>query len=175
MNAAPPARAHRLADIEERGLVLLALADHDDAFDREVLELPVHGFGGCLVSCGLVAAAPPQRRGDGRGLGHTHDIERQSAVELGLRRSFRHVRSSLPQALMCGALRDTHSLSQFFDADHLRLLIDMAVALDRGKRLADRRLGGLMGDEHDKGGGVLVAPVEAGKLGARAALHDALD
>src|SRR4029450_6542348 len=105
----------------------------------------------------------------------TYDIERQSAVELGLRRSLRHVRSSLPQALMGGAFRDTHSLSQFFDADHLRLLVDMAVALDGGKRFADRGLGGLMGDEHDKSGCVLVAAVEAGKLGAGTALHDALD
>src|SRR5262245_52200017 len=78
--------------------------------------------------------------------------------------------TSLPQALMGGAFRDTHPLSQFFDADHLRLLVNMAVALDGGERLADGGLGGLMGDEHDEGGRLLVAAVEAGKLGAGAAL-----
>src|SRR4029453_4276401 len=51
----------------------------------------------------------------------------------------------------------------------------MAVALDCGKRFADRGLGSLMGDEHDKSGRVLVAAVEAGKLAARAALDDPPD
>src|SRR5262245_58636981 len=74
-----------------------------------------------------------------------------------------------------GAFGDTHSLSQFFDTDHLRLLVDMAVALDGVERFANRGLGGLMGNEHNKSGRVLVAAIEAGKLGARAALHDALD
>ena len=90
------AGADGFADIEERGLVLLALADHHHPFDRQAGKLPIHGGGGGLVGGSLVAAAPPQRGGHGRGLGHANDIERQSAVELGLRLSLRHVRSSLP-------------------------------------------------------------------------------
>ena len=60
-----PAGADRLADIEQRGLVLLALADHHHAFDRQPGKLAIHGGGGGLVGGGLVAAAAPQRGGHG--------------------------------------------------------------------------------------------------------------
>src|SRR6185436_16488025 len=81
-----------------------------------------------------------------------------------------------PQAILCYvADRVTHSLSQFFDADHLRLLIDMAIALDCRKRLADRGFGGVMRD-HDNGGRrTLMRAVESRQLGARPALYDAFD
>src|SRR6476619_1822044 len=39
-------------------------------------------------------------------------------------------------------------VSQLLYADHLWLGIDVAVTLDRRKRLADRSLGGLSGDQH---------------------------
>ena len=53
------AAADRFATIEKRRLVLLARADHHDPFDREALELPVHGFRGGLIGGGLIAATPP--------------------------------------------------------------------------------------------------------------------
>src|SRR5262245_3645112 len=64
-------------------------------------------------------------------------------------------------------------VSQLLYADHLWLGIDVAVTLDCRKRLADRRLCGLVGDhDHGRGRAGLLAP-EARQFGARSALHDA--
>src|SRR4029453_16902020 len=73
------------------------------------------------------------------------------------------------------ACRGTYSVSQFFDADHLRLCVNMTVALDGGEGVADRSLCGLMGDHNHVGRRAFMPAVEAGQLGARSALHDTLD
>src|ERR1700704_5793403 len=80
-----------------------------------------------------------------------------------------------PHAILVAARRVTHSLSQFFDADHLWLRIDITIALDPGQRFSDCGLGGLMGDHHHGRRGAFMAPLEARQLGAWTPLHHALD
>ena len=75
------AGADRLADVEHRGLVPLALADHHGAGDIERVEAAPHGVDGGLVRGHLVAPADQPGRRAGRGLRHAHRIQRQVAVE----------------------------------------------------------------------------------------------
>ena len=77
----PPLAADLLADEQHRRLVEFALADHNGAVDRQLVELAPHGVDGGLIG-GLFFAAPAQpRRIDRRALGHTHDLHRQNALE----------------------------------------------------------------------------------------------
>ena len=88
---------HLLADEQHRRLVALALADHDGAVDRQLVELAPHGVDGRLVGR-LFVATPAQPRSRYRGtLGHTHDLERKDALEhlVGLNRNRRHSRFPL--------------------------------------------------------------------------------
>ena len=165
----------RLADIKERRLIGLSLAHHDRRLDRHGGERAVHGCGGGDVGGDFVAPPAPFGGGDSGSFGDPHDVECERAIDFACRR-LRHWRSSLTlgrsylHARSLGTLR-----SKFFDADHTRLLVDMAVALDGRERLADGGLGGLMRDHHHGRGRPLVPPVDAWKLLARPALHDALD
>ena len=69
-----------LAVVEHRGLVLLALADHDDAVHRHGVEHVPHRVHGGLVGR-LLVTAPDQARRRQRGrLGDAHQLERQVAV-----------------------------------------------------------------------------------------------
>ena len=72
-----------LAVVEHRGLVLLPLADHDDAVHRDRIEDKAHRVDRSLVSGDLVAAADPAGGSKGGGLGDTHELEGQIAVGLG--------------------------------------------------------------------------------------------
>ena len=87
-----------LADEQHRRLVALALADHDGAFDRQLVELAPHRVDRGLVGrLFLAMAAQPRRRHRGA-LRHPHDLERQNALEQQLRRNGnmgRHTRHSL--------------------------------------------------------------------------------
>ena len=65
---------------EHRGLVLLALADHDDPVHRDGVEHEAHGVDGRLVGRLLVAPSDPARRRHRRRLGHAHELEREVAV-----------------------------------------------------------------------------------------------
>ena len=69
------------ADEQHRRLVALALADHDGAVDRQLVELAAHGVHGSLIGGLLVAAATEPRRGDGGALGHTHEFQGQNAFD----------------------------------------------------------------------------------------------
>ena len=94
----------------------------------------------------------------------------RSSPRLG--RGLRHVRSSLPARDLWPACRGTlltHSISQFLDTDHLRLRIDMAVALDAGERLADGGFGGLVRDQDHGRRRSLVPPAIPGSSARRAA------
>src|SRR5262249_2561977 len=131
----------RLADIKKGSLVLLSFAHHHHALDRQAGELAIHGSGRGLVGGDLVTATTPKRRRDRRRLGDPDNIECERAVELALGRGLQHVRSSLPAIdpwrRLSGYTLLTYSISQFFDADHLRLRIDVAVPFDADQRLAD--------------------------------------
>ena len=73
--------ADLLADEQHRRFVDLALADHDGAVDRQLVEFAPHGVDGGLVG-GLFLAAPAQpRRRDRGALGHAHDLDRENALE----------------------------------------------------------------------------------------------
>ena len=72
--------ADLLAVVEHRRLVLLALADHDDAVHRDRVEHVAHRVDGGLVGGLLVAAPDHPRRGQSSGLGHAHELEREVAV-----------------------------------------------------------------------------------------------
>ena len=72
--------ADALAVEEHRRLVLLALADHDDAVHRHSLEHDAHGVDGRLVGAFLVSAAHPPAGGQRRGLGHADQFHREVAV-----------------------------------------------------------------------------------------------
>ena len=69
-----------LAVVQHRRLVLLALADHDDAVHADGPQHVVHAVDGGLVGGVLVAAADPARGLHGGGLGHAHELEREVAV-----------------------------------------------------------------------------------------------
>ena len=76
-----PARADLLADVQHRRLVALALADHDRAVNRQLVERGAHRFDRGGVG-GLLVAAPDQLgRGDRRGLGDADHFEHEHAVE----------------------------------------------------------------------------------------------
>ena len=88
--------ADLLAVEEHRRLVLLALADHDDAVHRDRVDQQPHRVDGGAVGRLLVAAADPARGGQRGGLGHADELEREVAVGLGARA---HVRGrSRPSA-----------------------------------------------------------------------------
>jgi hypothetical protein len=80
MSTSGGAVADALAVVEHRGLVLLALADDDDAVHRDGLEDEAHGLDGRAVGAVLVAAAHPAGRGEGGGLGDPHQLQGQVAV-----------------------------------------------------------------------------------------------
>ena len=69
-----------LAVVEHRRLVLLALADHDDAVHGDGVEHRAHGVDGGLVGGDLVAAPDPARRGQRGRLGHTDELEGEVAI-----------------------------------------------------------------------------------------------
>ena len=69
-----------LAVVEHRRLVLLALADHDDAVHRDGVEHRAHRVDRGLVGSDLVAAADPAAGAHRRGLGDAHELEREVAV-----------------------------------------------------------------------------------------------
>ena len=69
-----------LAVVEHRRLVLLALADDDDAVHADRAQHGVHAVHGGLVGGDLVALADPARGLQRGGLGHAHELEREVAV-----------------------------------------------------------------------------------------------
>ena len=97
--------ADLLAVEEHRRLVLLALADHDDAVHRDRVEDEAHRVDRRLVGGDLVAAPDPAGRGKRRGLGHAHELEREVAVRLGGRAL--HRPGSLFESLRCALCRYT--------------------------------------------------------------------
>ena len=75
--------ADLLAVVEHRRLVLLALADHDDAVHRHRVEHQPHRVDGGAVGALLLAAADPAAGGERPRLGHPDQLEREVAVRLG--------------------------------------------------------------------------------------------
>ena len=73
--------ADSLAYEQHGRLVALALADHDRALDRQVVELPAHRVDRGLVGRLFIAAAGQSRRGHRRALGYPHDLEREHAFQ----------------------------------------------------------------------------------------------
>ena len=73
-----------LAVVEHRRLVLLALADHDDAVHGDRVEQHPHRVHGRAVGALLVAAPDPAGAGERGVLGRTHELHREVAI--GLRR-----------------------------------------------------------------------------------------
>ena len=76
----PGAVADLLAVEEHRRLVLLPLADHDDAAHRNGVEHEAHRVDGGLVGGDLVAAPRPARREGGGGLRDANELEREVPV-----------------------------------------------------------------------------------------------
>ncbi len=76
-------RAHVLAVEQHRRLVLLPLADHDDAVHRDRVEHRAHGIDGRLVGGNLVAAADPPAGAHGGGFGDADELESEVAVGTG--------------------------------------------------------------------------------------------
>ena len=72
--------ADPLAVVEHRRLVLLALADHDDAVHRHRVEHQPHRVDGRLVGRLLLSPAHPAGGGKRGGLGHADELEREVAV-----------------------------------------------------------------------------------------------
>ena len=72
--------ADLLAVEQHRGLVLLPLADHDDAVHRHRVEHVAHRVDGGLVGALLVAAPDHPRGRQRRRLGDAHQLEREVAV-----------------------------------------------------------------------------------------------
>src|SRR4029077_7882438 len=62
------------------GVVLLALADHDHTAHLDRGDHRPHGIDGHPVGSVLVAAAHPSGSGEGRVLGHPHELEGKVAV-----------------------------------------------------------------------------------------------
>ena len=76
-----PLPSPTLLAVEEHGrVVLLALADDDDAVHRHRGDQGAHRLDGCPVGAVLVAAADPAPAGHGRGLGDPHQLECEVAV-----------------------------------------------------------------------------------------------
>ena len=75
--------ADPLAVVEHRRLVLLALADDDDAVHRHGVEDRAHGVDGRAVGAVLVPSAHPPGRGHRRGLGDPDELEGEVAIGLG--------------------------------------------------------------------------------------------
>jgi hypothetical protein len=73
-------RADRLAVEEHRRLVLLSLADHDDAVHLDGAEHQAHRVDRGLVGQLLLAPADPARGGHRRRLGDPNQLEREIAV-----------------------------------------------------------------------------------------------
>jgi len=69
-----------LAVEEHRRLVLLPLADDDDALHGDGVEHRAHGVDGRLVGGLLVAAPDPARAAERGGLGHADELEREVPV-----------------------------------------------------------------------------------------------
>ena len=76
----PGAVADLLAVEEHRRLVLLALADDDDAAHRDRVEHQPHRVDRGLVGGDLVAAPDPARRERGGRLGDADELEREVPV-----------------------------------------------------------------------------------------------
>ena len=72
--------ADLLAVVEHRRLVLLALADDDDAAHADGADQRAHGVDGGAVAAVLVAAADPAAGGHGGGLGDADQLEGEVAV-----------------------------------------------------------------------------------------------
>ena len=72
--------ADLLAVVEHRRLVLLALADHDDAVHRDRVEHVAHTVDGGLVGGLLVAHADEWSRRQRGGLGDADELEREVAI-----------------------------------------------------------------------------------------------
>ena len=71
---------HLLAVVEHRRLVLLPLADHDDAVHDDGVEHRAHRVDRGLVGGQLVAAADPAAGAHGGGLGDADELEREVAI-----------------------------------------------------------------------------------------------
>src|SRR5262249_26851422 len=69
-----------LAVEEHRRLVLLTLADHDDATHRDRVQHQPHGVDGRLVGAVLVAAPDPATRSHRSRLRHADELEREIPV-----------------------------------------------------------------------------------------------
>ena len=74
--------ADALAVVEHRRLVLLALADHDDAVHLDGVQRVAHAVDRGLVGGLLVAFADQRRRGERRGLGDARKLEGEIAIGL---------------------------------------------------------------------------------------------
>ena len=74
--------ADLLAVVEHRRLVLLALADHDDAVHRHGVEHQPHRVDRGAVGALLLAAADPAAGGERARLGDADELERQVAVRM---------------------------------------------------------------------------------------------
>ena len=72
--------ADLLAVVEHRRLVLLALADHDDAAHLHAVEDGAHRVDGGLVGGFLLAATDPASRSHRTGLGDAHELQRDVAI-----------------------------------------------------------------------------------------------
>ena len=72
--------ADLLAVVEHRRLVLLALADDDDAVHRHGVEHEAHGVDGGAVGALLVAAAHPAGGGQRGGLGDPDELQGEVAI-----------------------------------------------------------------------------------------------
>ena len=76
-----------LADEQHRGFVALALADHDGALDRHLVEFAAHRVHRRLIGRLLVAVAAQPRCRHRRPLRHAHDLECENALQQLLRRN----------------------------------------------------------------------------------------
>ena len=120
----PLPRPDRLADIQHRRLVALALADHDRAVDRQAVQRLPHRIDGGLVG-GLLVAPPHQPRSrQRRQLGDANRFEREIAIH--------------PGVVGHGFL--PRGTSEIFDADHARRLEHGAERRDPLDRALHRRL-----------------------------------
>ena len=72
-----------LAVVQHRRLVLLALADHDDAVHHDGVEHRAHRVHGGLVGGVLVTAPDPPARAHRGSFRHTDELEGQVAVWAG--------------------------------------------------------------------------------------------
>ena len=72
--------ANLLADIQHRRFVAFALAYHDRAVDRQLVESRAHRLYCGLVGRAFVAPADLPGGRNGRGFGDAHDFERELAV-----------------------------------------------------------------------------------------------